>query len=71
VFKSIPLPWFSAPWSEKMQDITGEDWFFAERAEAHGIPMHIDHELSKQVGHIGPYTYTHNDVVEDEVRGTG
>lgn len=42
----------------------GEDWSFCEACEAAGIPIYIDHDVSKEVGHIGLMNYTHDLVGE-------
>ena len=36
----------------------GEDWAFCEACEKAGIPIFIDHDVSKLVGHVGNYEYT-------------
>jgi len=62
VFNSLPQPWFDIPWNEELQDYTGEDWTFCNRLEAAGIPIWIDHDLSRHIGHVGSFTYTHEHV---------
>jgi hypothetical protein len=63
VFKRIPPPWFEILWDEGIQDYRGEDWQFCSLAERAGFPIFIDHDLSKEVGHVGHLTFTH-DMVE-------
>lgn len=62
VFKQIPEPWFPVEWNEKTGDYTGEDWAFCEKLEAAGIPIYIDRQLSKLIGHVGSFTYEHKHV---------
>jgi hypothetical protein len=35
----------------------GEDIFFCRKLAAAGIPVHIDHDLSREVSHIGSFHY--------------
>jgi hypothetical protein len=44
------LPLFKEEWAGER--ITGEDRYFFNRLRAAGIPVHVDHALSLQVGHI-------------------
>ncbi len=62
VFDKVPSPWFDITWNEALNDYTGEDWNFCAKCQASGIPIHIDHLLSQHIGHIGSYTFTHNDI---------
>lgn len=62
VFQDIPAPWFDITWNTELHDYTGEDWNFCAKLEAAGIPVWVDHDLSKHIGHIGAYTFTHDDV---------
>lgn len=38
----------------------GEDWTFCAACEEAGIPLYIDHDVSKLVGHLGIYEFTHD-----------
>lgn len=67
IFDEIPEPWFPITWNDKTQDYTGEDWNFCQKLEDAKISIFIDHNLSKQVGHLGQYSYDHN-VVGEVVR---
>lgn len=62
VFARLERPWFGIRWCEEIQDFEGEDWWFCRRLTDAGVPILIDHRLSLQIGHIGPWEYTHNDV---------
>ena len=61
VFSHMPKPWFNTRWDIELQDHVGEDWVFCENLQAAGIPIYVDQELSVHIGHIGSYTFTHND----------
>lgn len=56
VFRRVPRPWFHFGWDED-NELTGEDWYFLEKAESFEIPVYVDHDLSAQVGHLGTYNY--------------
>lgn len=62
VFQDVPKPWFAITYNPESDDDVGEDWHFCKLLEAAGIPIWIDHTLSKHIGHVGSYTYTHDDV---------
>ena len=55
VFEVIDDPWFA---EDPVNEI-GEDVYFCNNVRAKGIPIFIDHDLSKDVGHIGDFNYTH------------
>lgn len=61
--KNIEAPRFNLEWRVD-DDFIGEDWYFCAKLEKAGIPIFIDHDLSKLVGHIGNFTYTHDYVGE-------
>ena len=64
VFKKLGLNCWEILWKEEIQDYQGEDWRFCELAEAAGFDIWVDHKLSDEVGHIGKFRYTHNEVGE-------
>ena len=55
VFKEIHAPWF---YENPIKRI-GEDVHFCNQCTEKGIPIYIDHDLSKEVGHIGDFNYNH------------
>jgi hypothetical protein len=67
LFEDLPLPWFPIKWEESIKDFRGEDWCFCEIASAAGHKIWVDQDLSKEIGHVGNFTYTH-DVVGKMVR---
>jgi hypothetical protein len=80
IISQLRKPYFAVEWHEGMNDFIGEDWFFCQRLEEKAIPIYVDHDLSKQVGHVGSMTYTHDLVGtvkqeavngEDETEGQG
>lgn len=56
--KKQPRPWFNARWEGNRR--VGEDWSFCEVFEKAGIKPAIDHDLSREVGHRGTFTVTHD-----------
>jgi hypothetical protein len=59
ILKSMPKPWFELRYSDKHQQFVGEDWYFIKRAEDAGFETYIDHDLSRHIGHVGNFQYTH------------
>jgi hypothetical protein len=63
VFKGLEYPWFNQEWrGPPVNDFCGEDWFFIEKMEKKGIPIFIDHDLSREIGHVGKWIYGHEGV---------
>lgn len=59
IFDAIPLPFFQfTPQPPDYVRDQGEDVFFCKALHDAGIPVHIDHDLSKHVAHIGKFEYT-------------
>lgn len=63
VYEHVPKPWYMLGWSESKQCIIGEDVWFCNAARAAGCPVHVDHDLSAHVEHIGEHAYTHSDAL--------
>lgn len=59
IMKSVPKPWFEIRWSDKHNQMVGEDWFFCAQVEKAGFEIWIDHSLSREIGHVGEFQYTH------------
>ncbi|HEV8215766.1 MAG TPA: hypothetical protein VGP95_08030 [Gemmatimonadaceae bacterium] len=56
VVADLPRPWFQHGRTEAGVDI-GEDRMFCRALRAAGHQIWIDHDLSKEIGHIGQHTY--------------
>jgi hypothetical protein len=56
VVADLPRPWFQHGRTEAGVDI-GEDRMVCRALRAAGHQIWIDHDLSKEIGHIGQYTY--------------
>lgn len=53
VYATLSQPWFILGFNPKEQEYIGEDVFFCRRAKEHGYRVLIDHDLSKEVRHVG------------------
>lgn len=62
VFEAIPAPRFQFEFTER--GWRGEDIWFCDRAIEAGFQPMIDHDLSREIGHVGAYEYSAEDVVE-------
>lgn len=60
VFDQVGDDAWAMPYLPHAETYQGEDWTFAEAMEKAGIPIWIDHDLSKRIGHLGIYEYTHD-----------
>lgn len=61
VFDKIPQPWFQFLWIPQRESFAGEDVYFCRKCYDEGIPTFVDHDLSKEVGHIGKISYSYED----------
>lgn len=59
VFKKLDLPWFEINYNRETKATTGEDIFFCRKARAAGYQILIDHDLSKEIGHLGIFEFRH------------
>lgn len=53
----IPKPWFQTVWLEDKQDFLGEDFFFCKKVREFGVSIHVDHDASHLIAHVGDYAY--------------
>jgi hypothetical protein len=58
-------PMFAVTADESGQDFEGEDFYFFRKLRSAGLPVHLDHAVSWQVGHIAEKLITHRDVVSE------
>ena len=54
--RDLPRPWFRHGLNANDGDI-GEDVIFCRALRAAGHQVYIDHDLSKEIGHVGQHTY--------------
>ena len=55
VFRKMPLPWFSLEWIEEQKIFRGEDYVFSDKAKKAGFDLWVDHDVSKQIEHLGQF----------------
>ena len=70
VFKAMEKPWFYNPYIPQVDGFWSEDVWFCNQARKAGFATMIDHDLSKQVKHIGGREYDYLDAfaMMDEVK---
>lgn len=68
IVRDLPKPWFEIRWSDKANQFVGEDWYFLGKLEkaGHG-DFWIDHDLSRQIGHVGHFMFTHANIPNVEM----
>jgi hypothetical protein len=59
VYDDLVEPWHNFRWDEAAKEFSGEDIWFCRLARAKGYEVLIDHDLSKQVQHIGVFAFKH------------
>ena len=67
VFNVLKKPWFSISYDDEQSEFIGEDWWFCRKLEEQGIEIYIDHDMSREIGHVGCFTFTH-DLIGEIVR---
>ena len=60
VFERLPKPWFQICYLPTAGMYIGEDIYFCKLAQAHQIKVWVDHDLSKEVRHIGAVEFSHD-----------
>lgn len=50
-------PLFQTPYEASRGGFVGEDIFFCRLLRQHGGTIHVDHDLSKEIGHEGTFEY--------------
>ena len=60
VFAKLAEPWFETPWRQDKRGYIGEDVFFCKKAREAGFKIWIDHDVSKEIGHIGMFEFKHD-----------
>lgn len=69
VFEKTAKPWFNIPYIPGVDGHWGEDVWFCNQVRKAGFDIFVDHDLSKEVKHIGLREYDYLDAasVKDEV----
>lgn len=73
VFEKVAAPWFPIQWgvaADGSWAMMGEDMGFFRLALKQGVACWIDHDLTKDVRHVGTfeYRYQHAEMMKDELR---
>ena len=56
LFDEIDAPWFEMSWLGDGNYAT-TDAYLSQKVRERGIPIYVDHDLSKRIGHVGHHTY--------------
>lgn len=64
VFEKIGNGVWDMKYLPEQDTYQGEDWSFCEACEKAEIPLYIDHDVSKEIGHEGHLVFTHDYVGE-------
>lgn len=59
-YTAVPHSCFEMKYVEAIDDYQGEDWTLCEALRAKGFTIYIDHDVSKEVGHLGEFEFTHD-----------
>ena len=68
VLTQLEYPWFDQPYMPDQDAYVGEDLFWCGRLKQAGVPLYIDHDLSKEIGHLGKYEFTYKDPLAERER---
>ncbi len=63
VYEHLDKPWHQLGWHPEKKHVVGEDVYFCRMARGIGAPTFIDHDLTKEIGHIGYRTFTYKDAL--------
>jgi hypothetical protein len=65
VFRKMNNPWFHLIYSSVNKAFHGEDAYFCMKAREAGFDVLIDHDLSKEIKHIGCFEFRHEHAIID------
>lgn len=73
VYRKLKLPFFTIGYSQQVQDFFGEDIFHCKQLRDAGMQVWIDHDVSKEVRHIGnfEFSFEHAEACRDMVKKEG
>lgn len=61
VFDKISRPWFHMEWNDDLMSYMGEDIYFCLKCKREAnIPIYVDQDLSREVKHVGAYSFDHS-----------
>lgn len=56
-FKNIQAPHFEVVWNPETKSYWTEDMVFSGKSRQNGVELYVDHDLSKEIEHIGDYSF--------------
>lgn len=65
--KELHPPLFMMDWIPALKSYCGEDVYFSQKMAEIGVDLWIDHDLSKELGHVGSNTYTFDQIDVEEL----
>jgi hypothetical protein len=60
VYQTTAAPYYLIQYNPRFNLEIGEDYYFCEKVRSAGHEIWIDHELSREVAHIGTFSYSCN-----------
>lgn len=62
VYEALPKPWFLMGYCPNSGNYVYQDYYFSKQATDYGFKLYVDHDVSLKISHIGPKSYTWEDV---------
>jgi len=59
-YEALSWPYYAVQYNPRFNLEVGEDYFFCEKARGAGLELWIDHGVSRDVSHIGAFSYSCN-----------
>jgi hypothetical protein len=59
-YKQLPHDCFHVRYMPERDVYQGEDWTMCEALEKAGVPIYVDHAISRRIGHLGTLDYGHD-----------
>ena len=70
MLRKLRPPLFLQDWIPDMEDYCGEDVFFCQVVQAAGYDIWVDHDLSREIKHVGARGWGYDDVKLEDVEKT-
>jgi hypothetical protein len=61
-FETVQPPYFLMDWTPELQNYSGEDVYFCMVAQQAGFEILVDHDMSKEIEHVGTYSFGYKDL---------
>lgn len=69
VYEKLERPWYLSGYCTESGAHTFPDQYFSEKAAAAGFKLYVDHDISKEIIHVGVHNYTFRDVKTEKNNG--